>query len=255
MTRSRAETRALPHPQALGVLMLGAALALVPFGGHAQTAQPADAAAGQAAPIENASPAATTNAQSTGGATRTDTGGNNTSGQAGDASGQAASGSAAQGAAASGTGELRQAGGVLRNAEGGDMGTVLVTETESGVMHFVLDVAEGALPAGAQRAIHIHENGVCEGPTFESAGGHLPGDKEHGVHSASGPHPGDLPNITMGAAGALHTEYFLPGVLMDQIMDDNGSAVIIHADVDDYTSQPSGNAGDRIACAVLELES
>lgn len=248
MTRSRAETRALPHPHALGVLMLGAALALVPFAGHAQTAQPADAAAGQAAPIENASPAATTAGNATGGATTTDTGGNDTSGQA-------ASGAAAQEAAAPGTSQLRQAGGVLHNAEGGEMGTVLVTETESGVMHFVLDLAEGALPAGAQRAIHIHENGVCEGPTFESAGGHLPGDKEHGVHSASGPHPGDLPNITMGAAGALHTEYFLPGVLMDQIMDDNGSAVIIHADLDDYTSQPSGNAGDRIACAVLELES
>lgn len=228
MTRSRTEARALPHPHALGVLMLGAALAVVPFAGHAQTAQPAEAASGQAAPMENASPAATT-------------------------TGQAAAGAATT--AAGGTGQLRQAGGVLRNAEGGDMGTVLVTETESGVMHFVLDVAEGALPAGAQRAIHIHENGTCEGPTFESAGGHLAADREHGVHSTSGPHPGDLPNITMGASGALHTEYFLPGVLMDQIMDDNGSAVIIHSEVDDYTSQPSGNAGDRIACAVLELES
>ena len=248
MTRSRAQARTLPHPHALGVLMLGAALALVPFAGHAQTAQPGDAAGGQAAPIKNASPAANTAGQSAGGAA--------TGAEGSGASGQAASGSAgAGGAAASGTGQLRQASGVLHNAEGGDMGTILVTETESGVMHFVLDVTEGALPAGAQRAIHIHENGVCEGPAFESAGGHLPGDNEHGVHSGNGPHPGDLPNITMGAAGALHVEYFLPGVLMDNILDDNGSAVIIHWGVDDYTSQPSGNAGDRIACAVLEPES
>lgn len=255
MTRSRTETRALPHPQALGVLMLGAALLLVPFAGHAQTAQPGDAGASQAAPMKNASPAATTGGQSAGGATTTATGGNDTSGAAAGTPGQAAPGQTAGGAAASGTGQLRQAGGVLRSAEGGDMGTVLVTETESGVLHFVLDVTEGALPAGAQRAIHIHENGTCEGPDFKSAGGHLPGDKEHGVHSAAGPHPGDLPNITMGAAGALHVEYFLPGVPMDQIMDDNGSAVVIHSEVDDYTSQPAGNAGDRIACAVLELES
>ena len=68
MTRSRAQARTLPHPHALGVLMLGAALALVPFAGHAQTAQPGDAAGGQAAPIKNASPAANTAGQSAGGA-------------------------------------------------------------------------------------------------------------------------------------------------------------------------------------------
>lgn len=262
MTRSRTDTRALPHPHALGVLMLGAALALAPVAGQAQDAQatqPADAAAGQAAPVKNASPAANTTApEGKGAATATTAGGAGGDGstQPSEASGGAAASgaTAASGDGATGTGQLRQAGGVLRTAEGADVGTVLVTETESGVMHFVLDVAEGTLPPGAQRAIHIHENGACEGPTFESAGGHLAGDREHGVHSANGPHPGDLPNITMGASGALHTEYFLPGVLMDQIMDDNGSAVIIHSEVDDYTSQPSGNAGDRIVCAVLELE-
>lgn len=231
MTRSLNATRVLPQPHAVGALLLGTALVLAPHPGHAQDSQPAaaDAQSAQAAPVENASPAAT-------GADQPD------APAAGDA------------AAATADEQFRQAGGVLRNGEGADVGSVLITETASGVMHFVLDISEGALPA-AQQGLHIHETGLCEGPTFESAGGHMAGDREHGVHSANGPHPGDLPNITMGSAGALHVEYFLPGVLMDQILDEDGSAVMIHADVDDYASQPAGNAGDRIACAVVELSS
>ncbi|MBB1492358.1 MULTISPECIES: superoxide dismutase family protein [unclassified Paracoccus (in: a-proteobacteria)] len=231
MTRSLNATRVLPQPHALGALLLGAALVLAPHPGHTQDSAPAaaDAQPAQAAPVENASPAAT-------GADQPD------APAAGDAT------------AAAGGEQFRQAGGVLRNGEGADVGSVLITETTSGVMHFVLDISEGAVSA-AQHGLHIHEAGLCEGPTFESAGGHMAGDREHGVHSANGPHPGDLPNITMGTAGALHVEYFLPGILMDQILDEDGSAVMIHSDVDDYTSQPAGNAGDRIACAVLELSS
>lgn len=261
MTRSSTETRVLPQRHLAGALMLGAALALVPLAGFAQDAQ--------TAPMKNASPAANTTAQAgaEGGASAAagtgDTGAPSAEAAAGraDAAETAATPSAeaaASGAAATGgpaaAGQFRQAGGVLRNAEGADVGSVLITETASGVMHFVLDVSEGAVPA-AQHGLHIHETGVCEGPAFETAGGHLAGGKDHGVHSANGPHVGDLPNITMGASGALHVEYFLPGVLMDQILDDDGAAVIIHSEVDDYTSQPSGNSGDRIACAVLELSS
>lgn len=260
MTRPFTASRVLPQPSAVGALMLGAALALVPLSGNAQDSQPATGS-GQAAPMENASPAAVTEDQ--GAAAGASAAGGDTgaaSAEAAAAGAAPAEGTAAPsmetaaGASGAAAGQLRQAGGTLRNGEGADVGSVVITETESGVMHFILDVSEGAVPA-AQHGLHIHEAGVCEGPTFESAGGHLAGDKEHGVHSANGPHPGDMPNITMGAAGALHVEYFLPGVLMDQILDENGSAVMIHSEVDDYTSQPAGNAGDRIACAVLELTS
>lgn len=260
MTRSSTVTRALPQPHAVGALMLSAALALAPLSGHAQDSQSAPAESSQAAPMENASPAANTGGEAAETRTAPSAGGDTAAPSPEAAAGAAASAesAAAPSAEAAGggaTGQLRQAGGTLRNAEGADIGSVVITETESGVMHFILDIAEGTIPAGAQRGLHIHQTGLCEGPTFESAGGHLAGDKEHGVHSANGPHPGDLPNITMGASGALHVEYFLPGVLMDQILDEDGSAVMIHSDVDDYTSQPSGNAGDRIACAVLELTS
>lgn len=219
MTGSSTATKALPTPHLAGALMLGAALALLPFAGHAQDSQ-----TGSGTAAENASPAADSAARTSAAAE-----GGNTA-----------------------NAKLRQAGGTLHNAEGTDLGTVLITETESGVMHFVLDLSEGALEP-AQYALHIHQTGLCEAPTFESAGGHLAGDKEHGVHSPNGPHPGDLPNITMGSAGALHVEYFLPGVLMDQILDEDGSAVMIHSGVDDYTSQPAGQAGDRIVCAVLDV--
>lgn len=166
----------------------------------------------------------------------------------------------AEGAAASGTpaepaaSDFRQAGATLLNAEGAEVGDVIITETASGVLHLILDLRDGVLPA-AQHGFHIHETGACEAPSFESAGGHLAGDKEHGIQSPNGIHLGDLPNITTYDAGAVHVEYFLADVPMDQILDDDGSAVVIHDGVDDYTTQPSGNAGDRLACGVLEESS
>lgn len=223
MTRpARPDARVLAPAPALhwlAALMIGTAIAAFTLTAEAQTAAPEQPAAAAAAP----------------------------------AAGDAAAG-AAGAQAAPAEGSFRQAGGAIRNAEAADIGSVLLTETASGVIHVVVDISEGGLPA-AQHAIHIHETGTCEGPTFESAGGHLAGGKQHGIHSPNGIHSGDLPNITMGKAGALHVEYFLPGVLLDDILDADGSAVVVHADVDDYTTQPSGNAGDRIACGVLELTS
>lgn len=224
-------THALPRPLTVGVLMLGAALALVPLGGHAQDSNAA------ASPEAAAAPAA---------------GGGDTGAPSAEAAaGAAASPEAQATAAAEPASQMLQVTGILKNGENGEIGSVVISETASGILHFVIDLSEGALPA-AQHGLHIHTTGMCEGPDFQSAGGHLAGDKDHGIYSASGPHAGDLPNITMGAAGAFHAEYFLSGLTMDQIMDDDGSAVMIHSDVDDYASQPAGNAGDRIACAVLE---
>lgn len=250
MTRLSTATHILPQTRAAAALMLGAALALIPLSGRAQDAQPAPATAGSdmAAPMQNASPAANTSADSSSAA------GDTGAPSAESAPAQSAEGAGGASGMASGDGSasgLRQAGGILRNAEGEDIGSVIVTDTASGVMHLILDVRASALSA-AQHALHIHETGSCEGPDFKSAGGHLAGGKDHGVHSANGPHPGDLPNITMGESGALHVEFFMAGIDTSQVLDDDGSALIIHAGVDDYASQPAGNAGDRVACAVLE---
>ncbi|MCX2721633.1 superoxide dismutase family protein [Roseibium salinum] len=140
----------------------------------------------------------------------------------------------------------------------GISGTVEMTETASGVVHVVVN-AEG-LPAG-KHGFHVHETGSCEADGgFKSAGGHLAGDKEHGINSSGGPHPGDLPNIHVGEDGILQAEFFARGFTIgegvdERLLDDDGAAVIIHAGADDYSSQPSGDAGDRLACGVLARKS
>lgn len=144
---------------------------------------------------------------------------------------------------------MRSAAATLKGADGAEHGQVTVSETASGAIQVTLALT--ALPAG-ERAVHIHETGKCEAPAFESAGGHLAGDKQHGAHAEGGMHSGDLPNITAAADGAVNADFFSMNVTMDQILDDDGSAFVIHSGKDDYASQPSGNAGDRVACGVFE---
>lgn len=140
-------------------------------------------------------------------------------------------------------------------AEGRKVGTVKATATASGVLHLIVDASD--LPPG-KHAMHIHETGVCEtNGAFKSAGGHYVGteDATHGVNSEDGPHAGDFPNVYVSAKGVLKTEHFSDRLTINgeesPLQDRDGSALIIHAGTDDYTSQPSGDAGDRIACAVL----
>ncbi len=103
---------------------------------------------------------------------------------------------------------------------------------------------------------HLHMTGSCIRPDFTSAGGHLnPLGKHHGIQSANGRHVGDLPNIEIqpGGSGSLTAD--LPGTrtqIAQWIFDGDGTAVVIHADADDYRTDPSGNAGGRIACGVIK---
>ena len=103
--------------------------------------------------------------------------------------------------------------------------------------------------------VHLHMVGKCEAPGFTSAGGHLnPGGHQHGSENPSGAHLGDLPNATIGAGGAGTVSAVLRGtrsVILPQIFDADGTAVVVHAKADDYRTDPAGNAGDRIACGVL----
>lgn len=137
-------------------------------------------------------------------------------------------------------------------------GTVSFTETASGIL--LVKVEASGIPAGTH-GFHIHETGACEADGgFESAGGHLAGDKEHGIMNENGPHPGDLPNIHVGEDGELMAEYFAHGLTLGEgegtsLMDEDGSAIMIHAGPDDYMTDPSGHSGDRIACGVIESAS
>jgi superoxide dismutase, Cu-Zn family len=111
------------------------------------------------------------------------------------------------------------------------------------------------LPPNQWVAFHVHETGQCDHTTgHESAGGHFnPASKEHGYMAASGPHAGDMPNQYVGADGAVRAEVFNPAVSLDESETGiAGRALMVHAKPDDYKSQPSGDAGERLACGVIK---
>jgi Cu-Zn family superoxide dismutase len=141
----------------------------------------------------------------------------------------------------------------LKGADGADHGSVTLTETPAGVL---VRAELAGVPPGAH-GFHFHESGACE-PPFESAGGHYnPTAAEHGFKVVGGPHGGDMPNIHVPDSGALTVEMLNTGVTLEAdapetLFDDDGTALIIHAGADDYESQPSGDAGDRIACGIVE---
>lgn len=140
-------------------------------------------------------------------------------------------------------------------ADGQQIGTAELTGTPNGVL-LTATLQPGAVPAG-QHAIHFHQTGACDpAQGFESAGGHYnPADAQHGFQVEGGPHAGDMPNFTANADQETRVEIFNPMVTLDgneaPLLDQDGTAVIIHAQADDYQSQPSGDAGDRLACAAF----
>lgn len=118
----------------------------------------------------------------------------------------------------------------------------------------VLTLAVANLPGGVH-AVHLHMVGSCLPPDFSSAGGHLnPAGHQHGRLNPKGEHLGDLPNLIVGRNGAGKLVAELDGSRREDeaaIFDADGTAVVIHADPDDYKTDPSGSAGTRIACGVL----
>lgn len=140
------------------------------------------------------------------------------------------------------------------NAEGKQIGTATLSQTLNGVL---IQTDLRGLPPG-EHGFHIHETGKCEANNgFESAGGHFaPRGQQHGFLTAGGPHAGDLPNQIVGQNGRLQADVLAAYVTLEagrdvSLLDQDGSALVVHSKADDYKSQPSGNAGDRIACAVI----
>jgi superoxide dismutase, Cu-Zn family len=135
----------------------------------------------------------------------------------------------------------------MKDQNGQSWGEVTLTETAHGML---LKGTLSNIPPG-EHAVHIHETGKCEG-AFATAGGHLnPAGKKHGILAAEGKHGGDLPNLHAGAEGKLQFDIFAHDLKLQDIEDEDGAAVVIHAGVDDYRSDPAGNAGDRIACGIV----
>src|SRR5699024_1463934 len=142
----------------------------------------------------------------------------------------------------------------LTNNEGENVGSAVLQEVDEGV-HIKVDATH--LPSGTH-GFHIHETGACEAPDFESAGGHFnPTDAEHGLENPDGPHAGDLPNIEVDEDGTIQDDIVADMVTLEKgqensLLDGDGSSLMIHSDADDHVSQPAGDAGDRIACGVIE---
>lgn len=138
------------------------------------------------------------------------------------------------------------------NAEGEKIGTATITPTSGGVK-IAIDVAK--LTPG-EHGIHVHNVGKCEAPGFTSAGGHFnPTNAHHGINNPQDPHPhlGDLPNLVVNKEGKAKTTFTARDLtLANSLFHDGGTTLVIHANVDDLKSDPSGNSGDRIACGVIE---
>ncbi len=99
---------------------------------------------------------------------------------------------------------------------------------------------------------HVHTVGRCDAPGFMTAGGHWnPTGTKHGSLNPAGPHEGDLPNLVIGKDGRGTLGIVVPGATLAGLLDDDGSAIVIHAASDDLTTDPSGNSGARIACGVF----
>lgn len=110
------------------------------------------------------------------------------------------------------------------------------------------------LKPDSTHGFHIHENGNCKAPDASSAGGHFnPAKIPHGHPESAPHHAGDIPNQHANASGVATVDVVVPGIELGTGSDTDalGRALIVHAQADDYTSQPSGAAGARIACGVI----
>ena len=109
--------------------------------------------------------------------------------------------------------------------------------------------------APGPHGLHLHAVGRCDGPDFASAGPHLnPAGHEHGNLNPKGSHLGDLPNVVADDKGRISATIrsgTRPFKLMSDVLDKDGSALVLHATADDYTTDPSGNSGARIACGIF----
>ena len=140
----------------------------------------------------------------------------------------------------------------LKNAQGETVATATLSGAGKGIE---IELAGQKLPPG-EHAIHLHQAAKCEPPDFKSAGPHFnPENKQHGTENPQGPHVGDMPNITVKEDGTVKTtvknERATLGDGANSVYANGGTALVLHAKADDMKSDPAGNAGDRIACGII----
>ncbi|GAB3043812.1 superoxide dismutase family protein [Stenotrophomonas tumulicola] len=142
----------------------------------------------------------------------------------------------------------------LAPTEGNDVKGNVTFAVVDGHVHVTGQVS--GLKPDSEHGFHIHEKGDCSAPDGASAGGHFnPAQQDHGSVASDPHHGGDMPNIKANAEGVATID----GPVSSNVnigqgdgSDIIGRGLIVHADPDDYTTQPTGNAGARLACAVIK---
>jgi superoxide dismutase, Cu-Zn family len=141
--------------------------------------------------------------------------------------------------------------GPLLNGAGTDVGIATIDRLPDGSM--TLTLVTTGIAAGTYGA-HVHMVGRCDAPAFTSAGAHWnPTSRQHGRLNPAGSHHGDLPNLMVAPDGRGRLSAALPGQFEGPggLFDADGAALVVHAQPDDERTDPTGNSGNRIACAVL----
>lgn len=142
---------------------------------------------------------------------------------------------------------------MLADRDGQQAGEVHIYRTADGLL---FRVAATGLSEG-WHGFHVHETADCSGD-FSAAGGHYaPDGADHGFLSDNVPHPGDLPNVYADAQGRVMADLQSTRLSVDgdeaPLFDDDGSAIMVHAQADNY--QDVSSAGDRMLCGEIEQAS
>ncbi|QNI37451.1 superoxide dismutase family protein [Edaphobacter albus] len=143
----------------------------------------------------------------------------------------------------------------LKTSSGQDAGTASFSPAKKNGVVIKLKLKN--LPPG-DHAVHIHEHAVCDAPDFKTAGGHFnPAEKKHGIENPMGHHNGDLPhNVAVGPDGTASSTFKVDYLSLDPTASDSlfangGTSIMVHEKADDMKTDPTGNAGNRIACGVI----
>lgn len=141
----------------------------------------------------------------------------------------------------------------LKATEGNGVSGTLMLASEGPGVRITGSIA--GLAPSSTHGFHVHENGDCSAPDASSAGDHYnPTGQPHGDPAGTAHHVGDMPNVTANAEGTAELDVVVDGLSLrtGQPNDILGRAIVVHEKADDYKSQPSGDSGNRLACAIIK---